>query len=62
MINCVRWCISYLCYKDIYEKDPPEHEDIDVRFNQFKSCWIKEQKEWNKFIYLRLKWSVDHKI
>ena len=45
MINCVRQCISYSCYKNIYEKDPLELGEIDVRFNQFKSCWIKEQKE-----------------
>ncbi|CAF2644007.1 unnamed protein product [Rotaria sp. Silwood2] len=45
MINCVRRCISYLCYKDIYEKDPLELGEIDVRSNQLKSCWIKEQKE-----------------
>jgi hypothetical protein len=45
MINCVRRCISYLCYKDIYEKDPLERGEIDTRSNHFKSCWIKEQKE-----------------
>jgi hypothetical protein len=45
MINCVRRCISYSCYKDIYEKDPLERGEIDARSNEFKSCWIKEQKE-----------------
>lgn len=45
MINCVRRCISHSCYKDIYEKDPLERGEIDVRSNQFKTCWIKEQKE-----------------
>jgi hypothetical protein len=45
MINCIRLCISHLCYKNIYEKDPLERGEIDVRANQFKSCWIKEQKE-----------------
>ena len=45
MINCVRRCISYLCYKNIYEKDPLERGEIDARSNHFKSCWIKEQKE-----------------
>ncbi|CAF0792941.1 unnamed protein product [Rotaria sordida] len=45
MINCIRRCISYSCYKDIYENDPLERGEIDVRSNQFKSCWIKEQKE-----------------
>lgn len=44
MINCVRRCISYLCYKNIYEKDPLERGEIDSRSNDFKSCWIKEQK------------------
>ncbi len=46
IINCVRRCISYLCYKNIYEKDPLELGEIDVRSNQFKTCWIKEQKEY----------------
>jgi len=45
MINCVRRCISYNCYKNIYEKDPLERGEIDVRSTQFKICWIKEQKE-----------------
>ncbi|CAF3681718.1 unnamed protein product [Rotaria socialis] len=45
MINCVRRCISYSCYKDIYEKDPLERGEIDARSNQYKNCWIKEQKE-----------------
>ncbi|CAF0973253.1 unnamed protein product [Adineta steineri] len=44
MINCIRRCISHLCYRNIYEKDPLERGEIDVRANQFKSCWIKEQK------------------
>ncbi len=45
MINCVRQCISYSCYRNIYEKDPLERGEIDVRSSHFKSCWIKEQKE-----------------
>jgi hypothetical protein len=45
MINCVRRCISNLCYQNIYENDPLERGEIDVRAIQFKSCWIKEQKE-----------------
>lgn len=45
MINCVRRCISHACFKEIYEKDPLERGEIDVRSHQFKSCWIKEQKE-----------------
>ena len=45
MINCVRQCISFLCYKNIYEKDSLERGEIDVRSSHFKSCWIKEQKE-----------------
>jgi hypothetical protein len=45
MINCVRQCISYTCYKNIYEKDPLERGEIDVRSTHFKTCWIKEQKE-----------------
>jgi hypothetical protein len=45
MINCVRRCISYSCYQDVYEKDPLERGEIDARSNQFKLCWIKEQKE-----------------
>jgi hypothetical protein len=45
MINCIRRCISYLCYRNIYEKDPLERGEIDVRSSEFKSCWIKEQKE-----------------
>jgi hypothetical protein len=44
-INCVRRCISHTCYKHIYEKDPLERGEIDVRFNDFRICWIKEQKE-----------------
>lgn len=43
--NCVRRCISLLCYREIYSKDPLERGEIDVRYNQFKSCWIKEQKD-----------------
>ncbi|UJR34184.1 hypothetical protein I4U23_021590 [Adineta vaga] len=44
MINCVRRCITNACYREIYEKDPLERGEIDVRANHFKSCWIKEQK------------------
>jgi hypothetical protein len=44
MINCIRDCISYLCCKDIYENDPLERGEIDVRSSQLKSCWIKQQK------------------
>ncbi len=44
MINCVRRCILYSCYRDIYEKDPLERGEIDARSSLFKLCWIKEQK------------------
>jgi hypothetical protein len=44
MINCIRRCISHLCYRNIYEKDPLERGEIDARASQFKSCWIKDQK------------------
>ncbi|CAF1485706.1 unnamed protein product [Adineta ricciae] len=44
MINCVRQCISYSCYRQIYEKDPLERGEIDVRANHFKTCWTKQQK------------------
>lgn len=44
MINCIRRCISSQCYRNIYEKDPLELGEIDVRTSQFKTCWIKEQK------------------
>ena len=45
-INCIRRCISSSCYRDIYQKDPLERGEIDSRYQQFKSCWIKEQKEY----------------
>ena len=45
MTNCIRRCISSSCYRDIYQKDPLERGEIDVRYNQFKTCWIKEQKD-----------------
>jgi hypothetical protein len=43
-IHCVRRCISPMCYRDIYQNDPLERGEIDVRFNLFKTCWINEQK------------------
>lgn len=44
MVNCVRRCISSICYRKLYEKDPLERGEIDVRSNQFKTCWIHQQK------------------
>ena len=44
-INCIRQCISSFCYREVYEKDPLERGEIDVRFQQFKTCWIKQQKD-----------------
>ena len=45
MINCVRRCISLQCYRTIYDNDPLELGEVDVRTSQFKTCWIKEQKD-----------------
>lgn len=44
MLNCVRRCISPICYRKLYEKDPLERGEIDVRSSQFKTCWIIQQK------------------
>jgi len=43
--NCIRRCVSSSCYRDIYQKDPLERGEIDARYSQFKTCWIKEQKD-----------------
>lgn len=40
-ISCVRRCISYTCYQDIYGFDELEEGEIDVRLNSFKGCVIQ---------------------
>merc|ERR1712025_1061225 len=37
--NCVRQCISPPCFQQVYEKDPLEEGEIDVRLNSFKGCF-----------------------
>ena len=44
LINCIRRCISSNCFRNLYEKDPLERGEIDVRSHQFKICWINQQK------------------
>ncbi|XP_053952627.1 uncharacterized protein LOC128859662 [Anastrepha ludens] len=39
--SCVRRCISYTCYQDIYGFDDLEEGEIDVRLNSFKGCVIQ---------------------
>ncbi|XP_050332833.1 uncharacterized protein LOC126761015 [Bactrocera neohumeralis] len=39
--SCVRRCISYTCYQDIYGFDELEEGEIDVRLNSFKGCVIQ---------------------
>lgn len=37
--NCVRQCISPICYTELYSLDPLEEGEIDVRLNSFKGCF-----------------------
>nr|XP_004927291.1 uncharacterized protein LOC101742833 [Bombyx mori] len=39
--RCVRECISPSCYKEIYQADPLEEGEIDVRLNSFKGCFAQ---------------------
>ncbi|VVC91326.1 unnamed protein product, partial [Leptidea sinapis] len=39
--HCVRECISPSCYREIYQLDPLEEGEIDVRLNSFKGCFIQ---------------------
>ncbi|XP_004525721.2 uncharacterized protein LOC101452885 [Ceratitis capitata] len=39
--SCVRRCISYTCYQDIYGFDELEEGEIDVRLNSFKGCVVQ---------------------
>ncbi|KAI5696819.1 hypothetical protein M8J76_013980 [Diaphorina citri] len=40
-VRCVRECVSPSCYMDIYQKDPLEEGEVDVRLNSFKGCFIQ---------------------
>jgi len=37
--SCVRQCVSPTCYSQVYEPDPLEEGEIDVRLNSFKGCF-----------------------
>ncbi|XP_063833630.1 uncharacterized protein LOC135082800 [Ostrinia nubilalis] len=39
--RCVRECVSPSCYRDLYQNDPLEDGEIDVRLNSFKGCFIQ---------------------
>ncbi|RVE50783.1 hypothetical protein evm_004532 [Chilo suppressalis] len=39
--RCVRECVSPSCYKELYQADPLEEGEIDVRLNSFKGCFIQ---------------------
>ncbi|XP_013114882.1 uncharacterized protein LOC106092549 [Stomoxys calcitrans] len=45
---CVRRCISYSCYQDIYAFDELEEGEIDVRLNSFKGCVIQRSGNTNR--------------
>ncbi|KNC22301.1 hypothetical protein FF38_07305 [Lucilia cuprina] len=45
---CVRRCISYSCYQDIYAFDELEEGEIDVRLNSFKGCVIQRTGNTNR--------------
>ncbi|XP_061390411.1 uncharacterized protein LOC133325703 [Musca vetustissima] len=45
---CVRRCISYSCYQDIYAFDDLEEGEIDVRLNSFKGCVIQRSGNTNR--------------
>ncbi|XP_065361666.1 uncharacterized protein LOC135955260 [Calliphora vicina] len=45
---CVRRCISYSCYQDIYSFDELEEGEIDVRLNSFKGCVIQRSGNTNR--------------
>ncbi|KAM7358301.1 uncharacterized protein ACRADG_003324 [Cochliomyia hominivorax] len=46
--SCVRRCISYSCYQDIYAFDELEEGEIDVRLNSFKGCVIQRTGNTNR--------------
>ncbi|XP_061723767.1 uncharacterized protein LOC133529994 [Cydia pomonella] len=39
--RCVRECVSPSCYRELYQIDPLEDGEIDVRLNSFKGCFIQ---------------------
>jgi hypothetical protein len=41
--KCVRKCMSEFCYSEIYSDDELEEGEIDVRYDSFKGCVIKNQ-------------------
>uniref|UniRef100_A0A1A9WLD8 Uncharacterized protein n=1 Tax=Glossina brevipalpis TaxID=37001 RepID=A0A1A9WLD8_9MUSC len=45
---CVRRCISFSCYQDIYAFDELEEGEIDVRLNSFKGCVIQRTGNTNR--------------
>ncbi|XP_037933806.1 uncharacterized protein LOC119668391 [Teleopsis dalmanni] len=47
-IACVRRCVSYSCYQDIYAFDELEEGEIDVRLNSFKGCVIQRTGNTNR--------------
>ena len=41
--NCVRECMSPICYEAIYGFDELEPGEVDVRYTSFKGCFTKER-------------------
>ncbi|XP_026332807.1 uncharacterized protein LOC113239863 [Hyposmocoma kahamanoa] len=39
--RCIRECVSPSCYRELYQADPLEEGEIDVRLNSFKGCFIQ---------------------